>query len=248
MSKDYEILECYHTDINFTHKYIPSKDSHGTGMTCEEMRCNIKSVKRLSDQQIFTIGDEVTYKPTQKFSWAIDNFIITEDGLLARSKGNSHCELINDDILKKHIDTIGEFNKKHSDKDDFVWNDELVYEYLREMVIGKLGFENNHMDKFKQSKSTPKEDRWIVNNIKSNAIGNLEISFNIISGVPEEKYEAIKLAIGFVLNGTEIYSIEDLEKAFNAAREMYPLFANPSGKEKRYPTFQEYLQSKNKQL
>jgi hypothetical protein len=54
-------------------------------------------------------------------------------------------------------DKILHFKNKNMEQNKFQWTDELVLEYLREMVIGKLGFENNHIEIFKASKTKPKE-------------------------------------------------------------------------------------------
>jgi hypothetical protein len=41
--------------------------------------------------------------------------------------------------------------------DNFVWTDELVSEYVQNIVFGNLGKEYNHILKFKESKQTKKE-------------------------------------------------------------------------------------------
>src|SRR5205809_6198326 len=44
----------------------------------------------------------------------------------------------------------------------FEWSDELVTEYIRELLVGELGLKSNHMEQFKKSKQ-PKEDKeWEI--------------------------------------------------------------------------------------
>ena len=45
---------------------------------------------------------------------------------------------------------------------EFQWTDELVHEYLREMIVGKLGFESYSMDKFKSSHSKEEVRDWDI--------------------------------------------------------------------------------------
>ena len=65
---------------------------------------SINSVRRKSDNEVFSVGDSVAYKPVMKFSWVIDNFHIRTDGeLLARSKDNAHVEVVNSELVKAII-------------------------------------------------------------------------------------------------------------------------------------------------
>jgi len=66
---------------------------------------SIKSVRRLSDNTVFSVGDMVGYdngNTRTKQDWAIDNFFVKEDGrgILARSKGNINCEYVDKWLYK----------------------------------------------------------------------------------------------------------------------------------------------------
>lgn len=62
---------------------------------------SIYSIKRLSDGEVFTIGDTVDYIHKSHYSpWKIDNFFITKSSLLVRSGSNLICEFISD---LKHV-------------------------------------------------------------------------------------------------------------------------------------------------
>ena len=61
---------------------------------------NIHSVKRLSDGEVFTIGDEVRYKLNPKSPFIITNFLVKGTDILARSEGNNICEFVDDNLEK----------------------------------------------------------------------------------------------------------------------------------------------------
>lgn len=52
----------------------------------------------VSENEVFTLGDRVTYKYRANYApWIIDNFFIRADGkILARSKSNSICEIVSE--------------------------------------------------------------------------------------------------------------------------------------------------------
>jgi hypothetical protein len=59
----------------------------------------IHSVRRLSDGEVFTVGDRVCYKPKPEVKWEIDNFRLRADGkLVARSKNDEMVEFVDDDL------------------------------------------------------------------------------------------------------------------------------------------------------
>lgn len=59
------------------------------------------SVKRISDSEVFSVGDEVLYAPVGEISWKIDHFFIRYDGeLLVRSKNCANVELFGKDLMK----------------------------------------------------------------------------------------------------------------------------------------------------
>jgi len=62
---------------------------------------NIHSVRRLSDNVVFSIGDKVCFRVNTNPNWVIDNFLLKDDGtLLARSNSCDHCEFIDNDLIK----------------------------------------------------------------------------------------------------------------------------------------------------
>lgn len=61
----------------------------------------IRSVRRLSDNEVFTIGDTVTYKEARYLPYIITNFFIKDDKILARSEGNNYCEFVDDNLIKQ---------------------------------------------------------------------------------------------------------------------------------------------------
>ncbi len=73
---------------------------------CEREGGDIFSIKRLSDGEVFTIGDEVYFKSNITNYWIIDNFYIRHDNvMLARSKDCQVVEEINMDLFKVKVKT-----------------------------------------------------------------------------------------------------------------------------------------------
>lgn len=64
----------------------------------------IHSVRRTSDGEVFSLGDEVTYKDAHYLPYIIENFFVKEDKILARSEGNNYCEFVDDSLIKKPKD------------------------------------------------------------------------------------------------------------------------------------------------
>lgn len=165
---------------------------------------DIVEVKRLSDGEVFTIGDELCELGVYGNQSHPIKSIEIINGTIAFNYGHTGSIIISAAKKAKPQSPV--------DTDAFVWTDELVHEYLREMVIGKLGFESNHMDKFKQSKTTPKEDTVNVSRIYyvGEQDGKLHYHLHVNKQIPEEKYEAIKKAIDFVLNDSPVFDKEKI--------------------------------------
>lgn len=105
-TKDYEIIERYN------YGEVP----------CDGDIAPIKSVKRLSDGEVFTIGDKVCYAPNPQTNWVIDNFSIRSDKkLLARSKRNLNVEIVDDDLKKVKFYLFTTSYGKKIFEDDMVW-------------------------------------------------------------------------------------------------------------------------------
>jgi hypothetical protein len=92
----------------------------------------IHSVKRLSDGEVFTIGDSVRFKPNQNSCfWEINNFFISKyDKLLVRSILNLNVELIS---TIKHKDKLPLFTTEDG-VDIFEGNN--YWFYNGECIIG----------------------------------------------------------------------------------------------------------------
>jgi len=85
---DWEIVDYLHD----------KRDLHSSVGECG---CPIKSVRRKSDNEVFTVGDMVFFKEKTNPNWEIGNFLLKDDGtLLARSNSCDHCEFIDDNLKK----------------------------------------------------------------------------------------------------------------------------------------------------
>lgn len=99
--KDYEILKL---------KCIFSSPTHSPGdiinhvepIDCQNYykmkSCfDIHSIKRLSDGEVFTVGNKVNYIGNQNYNtWEIVNFLISKETITAGSEDNQICEYISD--------------------------------------------------------------------------------------------------------------------------------------------------------
>lgn len=112
-TKDYEIIERYN------YGEVP----------CDGDIAPIKSVKRLSDGEVFTIGDKVCYAPNPQTNWVIDNFFIRSDKkLLARSKRNLNVEIVDDDLKKVKAPILTTTDGKEIFEDQAVFYVNFIYE------------------------------------------------------------------------------------------------------------------------
>jgi len=67
----------------------------------------IRKVKRLSDGEVFSVGDEVCFQKQSNPNWVIDNFFVKENTILARSNSCDHCEYVDKDLVKIITDENG---------------------------------------------------------------------------------------------------------------------------------------------
>jgi hypothetical protein len=214
---------------------------------------SIHSVKRLSDGEVFTVGDYIGVKggSRSKFEGIISGFEIHSDNTMGAifdtwkqplsdlkhlrhqnkpphphedyfkemvyqrnihnpydKESQSHC------AYEKGFEECWAHFFKHDQKeqplqDTFQWTDELV----KEFVEGAIKVQNSmphdvSLDKgirhFKQSKSTPKEDKKVevkdfsrVDMITKNMY---RFELDTIPHIPPEKYPSIKKAIEDILN------------------------------------------------
>lgn len=80
----------------------------------------ILSVKRLSDNEVFSVGDLVNYNKKSNYgNWKINNFLLKNNKILSRSENNAICEFIED---LKHVEKI--FEKIYTTEDGYNIYDE----------------------------------------------------------------------------------------------------------------------------
>lgn len=88
VEKDYEILE-YKTESGISCKAPFLSDSHQFYIN---EKCKIHSVKRLSDGEIFTIGDKIKQINNNNDSFGlIHRFDISNDSIIINKKPNTNC-------------------------------------------------------------------------------------------------------------------------------------------------------------
>ena len=87
--------------------YIPNTEPYiELSKGFKDKEYSIHSVKRLSDGEVFSLGDRVYFNNgiTRGISWAIDNFYIRADNvMLARSKDNINVELVGKNLHKEKL-------------------------------------------------------------------------------------------------------------------------------------------------
>jgi hypothetical protein len=93
---EWEILDGIHPNSTEPHEWLTrEKVFQQGGATCEHEGCKIHSVKRLSDNQVFTVGDDFLDKSGIRY--IIQKFYISEwSGELLVSKSESVSYNIND--------------------------------------------------------------------------------------------------------------------------------------------------------
>lgn len=91
--KEWEILTCYVNNPNLTHDYIAASNKNIIS-NCETEKCNIFSVRRASDNTVWTVGDKTVYgalsmalnSQPQVRETTIDSFKITDGKMVAYGK------------------------------------------------------------------------------------------------------------------------------------------------------------------
>lgn len=107
-------------------------------LNCLDHKYTIESVKRLSDGEVFQIGDKVTYTPRALYSWNIDHFFLRDDGvLLARAKGNEHVEIVDKDLGKAPEVKVSELHGREKQIYDYAYKKGLV-DGDKTMVITRI--------------------------------------------------------------------------------------------------------------
>lgn len=211
-SKDWEIVELKGKDSGNVYKKakgmwldknqngfpVDKKDPQDTG-------CDITSVKRLSDNEVFSIGDEITYKPVAKYSLKIWKFQISstneKDMLVLGENGN--CEIVDNNLEKRHVPLPEKYLIKEN-KEQFVWTDVRVQQFCHNWWGQKDSFEEE-VAAFKQSKQppiAPKTERievFGINILMTEGNGK-DCHFYTNGDVPKEKLPLIQQAIEKVLN------------------------------------------------
>lgn len=184
--KEWEILKCWDGRfIGGVHNFIGDNNKDkSTPCLKLDHPCDIYSVKRLSDGLIFQVQEETNYGIIEKFY--IDNL----GTMIAHFVGGNGAGFHS---LKK-------IKQPPVDTDAFVWDEKLV----EEMIWDKWGHADVRkvISDFKQSKSTPKEDKIEFRAIlykKEDCNGHWH-DLLLSHSLPPEKYEAVKKAIEFVIN------------------------------------------------
>lgn len=153
---------------------------------------DIYSVRRLSDMEVFTIGDKFE-------DYTITRFKINGDFLAYE---------VNDNDFFYDIKILRPADKKEQSvyTDTFQWTDELVYEAVDSYTSSSLMWDT-FIEKFKKihSKSTPKEEKIEVTSFQYGkamlqSLTGCYYGITVSQPIPPEKYEAVKKAIQFVLN------------------------------------------------
>lgn len=157
IEKDYEIIQFVCTEKRGKEKVGTRLTKQPNGsfwispeFTEEKMltlnHYSIYSIKRLSDGEIFTIGDTVDYIHKSYYSpWKIDNFFIKKNTLLARSESSLICEYIKD---LKHIKTpifVTEDNISKYFNDSYYYiveNDRAIIPYAWEVLANTVTWQN----------------------------------------------------------------------------------------------------------
>ena len=108
--KEYEVLSFKFLPISGEKDIIIYQGSPhwDKALNNTENEWSTHSVKRLSDGEVFSIGDKIFYSSCLKknpIEWLIDNFYVTEHGtMLARSKNNEMVEFL--EQIKKVEDKV----------------------------------------------------------------------------------------------------------------------------------------------
>lgn len=96
----YSMLACLKKAIELHPDWFEKVDEKDWEVWAYDLDNKIFQVKRLSDGEIFTVGDKVEFAPNPKYSFEIKEFFLRDDGiLLARSK---NCAAVEDVLTIQH--------------------------------------------------------------------------------------------------------------------------------------------------
>jgi len=195
-NKEWEIVDCLSADGKKIHPYQPDRC---LGKDETVLPCTIYSVRRLSDGEIFSVGDKTN---RIKGDETIVSFQALDNGeMIAKFQFGGFCKI---NFLSKEQSPV--------DKDAFQWNEKTIQEYAdfykdtQGNPLAEL-WGKDLMEHFKQSKSTeqPKEEKAIVivfgkGDIKSMRNDYDGYWFETNTRIPSEKYETVVKAIESCLN------------------------------------------------
>lgn len=133
-------FKCHNSNNNII---TESQPYHWSFAISGSIDYEIYSVKRVSDNEVFSLGDKVTYLPVNQIHWVIDNFHVTAEGkMLARSEYNMNVEEVNQYLGKvKQVLFTTEDGVKMHDGDTYCLltdNFNQIFEHLQAKdFIGK---------------------------------------------------------------------------------------------------------------
>jgi hypothetical protein len=184
---DYEILNVkYSYNIRFLDKGYYRVFKDGVGFELQYLLENggtIHSVKRLSDGEVFTIGDSVRFEPNKNSCfWEINNFFISKyNELLVRSNDNLMVELIS---TIKHKDKTPLFTTEDGvdifKGDRFFVVDKQFYKYKIHETIG--GHFSKDKPNYIRFNSKEEAEKWVLFNKPCLSINDLIYSKNAPKG------------------------------------------------------------------
>ncbi len=117
-------------------------------------QCSIHSVKRLSDGEVFTVGDETTLGP-------INKFVIEQGALLARSEKDSYEDIA---YLKKAKQPLftPEDGKDALDGDEIYWINAIEFEILTPFKLTPFAAHNHKKDDcYKYFSTKEAAEEWV---------------------------------------------------------------------------------------
>lgn len=222
----------------------------------------IHSVRRLSDNCTFSIGDEVEYRKADEKDWNCEVW----DGKIQQfiTSGNNVIVEINDKHVwndshfpQKYLSNIR--HRKQEQVKEFQWTDELVKEFWASVYNTPVVDKDKRVKEFKESKqSLPKTERKEVWGFTFGKEPYMDKGYgNVIhvhvpycvayeNGALNNKLPLIKEAIEKILNDDSVFDedrlkqrLRELElemKAFKAGRETY----DKTYGHWEFPTFEDY--------
>jgi hypothetical protein len=100
--KEFEILRCFDEDSSYTHEYISKELQNKEQLitNCDDEKCKIYSVKRLSDNEVFSVGDKVEWGKL----YTIKRLFVSDNGLM-------WCDLVSEKGKEYHNVNFGALDK-----------------------------------------------------------------------------------------------------------------------------------------